>query len=129
MKKCFRAPEDESAFTLRLYDDKVLNGEPTWTVEKSESTPPIVEKVSEIAPRQEDEGKKVERDFPSVEIPRDAPERIYAVIWRTCEGQQLIDAEHLKPVKDTENYGGEFFRLSCPAGAKISTGRCTYSHE
>ena len=86
-------------------------------------------------PRDDDNGKKVERDFESVKIPSDAPARIYVVVWRDCSWNQLVDPTTdppiYKPGLKATRYGSQFYKFECTGGGNPTrpTGLCAYRPE
>lgn len=121
-------------FGIRIYDEKDVPTEPSGELGKE--TKYIALTSATVNPTDDDNGKKVERDFESVKIPINAPARIYVVVWRDCTWNQLVDPTTnpptYKPGAKRTRYGGQFYKFECPGGGgdpRRPTGLCTYRPE
>ena len=121
-------------FAIRIYDEKdVAAGPPSADLGKE--TKFIAFTNATVNPKSEDERQKVERDFESVKIPLNATGRIYVVVWRMCNWNELVDPTAVppiyKPARKATLYGGQFYKFECSGGAdpRRPTGLCAYRPE
>jgi hypothetical protein len=128
----FKDPTD--GFAIRIYDEKdVAAGEPS--AELGKETHSIASTNATVNPTSEDDRKKVERDFEPVQIPINASGRIYVVVWRMCDWNELVnpttDPPMRKPRRKPTRYGGQFYKFECIAGGdpRRATGLCAYRPE
>jgi hypothetical protein len=121
-------------FGIKIYDAKDVPTEPSDMLGKE--TKYIASTTATVNPTDDDNAKKVERDFESVKIPENAPGRIYVVVWRECTWNELVDPTTNPPTykpgkKPTQLGGGKFFKFECSEGGtpRRPTGLCAYRPE
>lgn len=124
--------DKSDGFQVRIYDEKDVATEPSG--EQGNETKYIAFANALVAPRVEDDGKKVGRDFESVKVPSNAPARIYVVVWRECTWKVLLDPTVDPPIykpgaKRTQLGGGKFFKYECPGSPRRPAGLCAYRPE
>lgn len=128
---CPPLKDRSDGLVLRIYDEKKVPTEPVWTL--SEETTSLVQVPATVAPIDGDDGKRIEREFESFDLPASAPARIYAVVWRVCSWQILVapgDPPIYKPGLSTAMRGGKFFKYSCGnSKSRIPTEQCAYRPE
>jgi hypothetical protein len=120
-------------FAIRIYDEKDVPGEPSADLGKE--TKFIAFTNATVNPKSEDDRQKVERDFEPVKIPSNAPSRIYVVVWRMCNWNELFDPTKVppiyKPARKPTRYGGQFYKFECTGSAdpRRPSGLCAYRPE
>ena len=92
----------------------------------------IARSIATVALATQDDNNKVERDFQQLQIPQNAPSRLYAVIWEGCTWKIRkgnFDPPIYEEKRATKRIGGLFFKFSCPGTGKLPTGKCAYRPE
>jgi hypothetical protein len=120
-------------FMVRLYDDKVVgqmsDGDLKYHEEggSATSTKYLAWTVAPFEPRP-NVGDTVVRKSEQFGFPKNAPPRVYFVLWRTCSHLEHLPTDTSLTVWVTDGafIGGQYYKLSCPGG---NTALCTYQKE